>query len=91
MDNGKVILKMPKYYSYTLLKLGIKYPELKISPETLISWCDMLGIHSFLYNLHEPPQKIGVPKSRLEFNQARYIFTVVLAYTFYVSCYVGLN
>lgn len=54
MDDGKGILKMPKHYSYPLLKLSIKYLELKISSETLISWYDVLGIHSFLYNLQEP-------------------------------------
>ena len=53
-DDGKAIFKMSKYYTYALLKLGSKYPELKISPETLISWCDVLDIHSFPHNLYEP-------------------------------------
>lgn len=32
-----------------------------------------------------------MPKSCLEFNQARCIFSVVLVNTFYVSFYAGLN
>lgn len=64
--------KMSKYCSYTSLKLGIEFPEFKISTKARIVVC-CIGIHSFLYN------------------QAGCIFEVVLAYTFYVSSYVGLN
>lgn len=34
--------------------------KLKISTKTLISCCDVLGICSFLYNLHEPTQNLCV-------------------------------
>ena len=57
------------------------------------SWQNSISLCPASFRIPRPdlPHRIDVPRSCLEFNQARCIFSVVLVYTFYVSFYAGLN